>query len=225
MIKLPRSDDDKHPGQELVAVTCVCYAWPMSRDWKCSRAGCSKPLPLGVRSDAKYCSGACRVAAHRTSVVIPRELRKLSRWVRYTSSKVPLTAGGSPASSTDPVTWSSYLVVKRSKAGVGPGFVLNGDGIVCIDLDKCINPSGDFTPAARQLIELAGNTYIEVSPSGRGLHIWGRAVLSHGRCLTWNGQPVELYPRGRYMTVTGRQHGASSELGDLSRLVTAVLEG
>jgi hypothetical protein len=30
MIKLSRSDDDKHRGQELVAVTHICYAWQVA---------------------------------------------------------------------------------------------------------------------------------------------------------------------------------------------------
>lgn len=31
----------------------------------CQRDGCGKPLPAGARRGAKYCSDACRQAAHR----------------------------------------------------------------------------------------------------------------------------------------------------------------
>jgi primase-polymerase (primpol)-like protein len=62
-----------------------------------------------------------------------------------------------------------------------------------------------------------------VSPSGRGLHVWGRADLSRGRCLTFRGQPVEVYPSGRYMTVTGNRYPeSSSTLGDLSAVLATV---
>lgn len=196
----------------------------MSRSWECARPSCQKPLPLGVRADSKYCSGACRVATHRAAVTIPAELRSQPRWVRYSKTKVPLTTADRPASSTNPSTWTTYQQAKRSTVGAGLGFVLNGDGIVCIDLDGCIAPSGRITPPALALIELAGQTYIEVSPSGRGLHIWGKAALPAGRCLHWHGQPVELYPSGRYITVTGTRHAtAPSQLGSITELVNTVL--
>lgn len=176
-----------------------------------------------ARADAKYCSGRCRVAAHRQGV-IPLALRKLPRWVRYSRKKVPLTAVGGPASATNPVTWSTYGRVNASTFGAGVGFVLNGDGIVCMDLDGCIAPSGVVTPPVRELLRLAGSTYVEVSPSGRGLHIWGRAKLVSGRCVSFKGQPVEVYPSGRYITVTGQVfEGSRSQLGDVSTAIVAVL--
>src|SRR5690349_14883840 len=190
----------------------------------CARPGCVKHLPVTARRHAKYCSGACRVAAHRLEV-IPAELRGLPRWVRWMGRKIPRTVNGGMASSTDPATWSSYREAKRSTVGVGLGFVLNGDGIVCLDLDHCVGPDGALSEGADVLVRLAGDTYIEVSPSGHGLHIWGYAPgLQCGRRVTFRGQPVEVYPSGRYMTVTGRPFaGFERPLGDVSALVGAVV--
>ncbi len=156
---------------------------------------------------------------------IPVELRRLPRWVRWTGQKLPRTADGQMASSTDPSTWATFAEARRSLVGIGLGFVLNGDGIVCLDVDHCLDDRGRLTEGAAALLDLAGATYVEVSPSGNGLHIWGRAELTQGRRVSFRGQSVQLYPSGRYMTVTGKQYlGSLSVLGDVSAAVVAALD-
>jgi hypothetical protein len=125
--------------------------------------GCGRSLPLTARRHAKYYNPACRVAAHRARSTprIPVELQGLPRWVRWSSRQVPLTVDGRVASSTDPGTWSSYAKARRSTAGAGLGFVLNGDGIVCLDLDRCISESGALSEGAATLLDLTGTTYVE----------------------------------------------------------------
>jgi primase-polymerase (primpol)-like protein len=132
-----------------------------------------------------------------------------------------------PASSTDPRTWSSYKDATASAAGVGLGFVLsNEDDIVCIDLDHCLNPlTGRLAPWAAAIVRDAGTTYVEVSPSGDGLHIWGRAAVRQGRRIRRpDGTAVEIYGTGRYIAMTGRRHGnAPSVLADLGRAVGLIV--
>lgn len=115
-----------------------------------------------------------------------------------------MTVRGTSASSTNRQTWTDYQTAAAAKVGDGLGFVLNGDGIICIDLDHCLD--GQPSAEAQALIDSLPNTYIEVSPSGKGLHIWGFANLEHGRRFTRNGLSVEVYPNGRYITVTGRAY-------------------
>jgi primase-polymerase (primpol)-like protein len=130
---------------------------------------------------------------------------------------VPLTAAGAAASSTDPATWSQHADVRRFERR---GFVLNGDGIVCIDLDHCLI-EGRLTDMARRLLEQLPRTYIEVSPSGDGLHVWGRGQVMQGRCLPGG---VEVYGTGRFMTVTGRRFGrCPAVLGDLSGVLAELM--
>jgi primase-polymerase (primpol)-like protein len=192
---------------------------------KCAWSKCRKPLPVMARSDMWYCSTACRVARHRSREVIPVDMRRLPRWVRWNRRKIPLTVTGETASSTNEATWSTYPQTRKAAVGWGMGFVLNGDGIVCLDLDNCLS-EGVPSDVARELIDLAGGTYVEVSPSGRGLHIWGRAALSQGRCVIWRGQSVEIYPDGRYMTVTRvRLNDQPSVLNNVSTLIDRVLGG
>lgn len=162
---------------------------------------CGGDLPFTARDDAHFCSGRCRVAAHRSGPRIAPELRRCDRWVRRSKKKVPLTPSGRYASSTDPGTWSSLPAVKASRRGAGIGFVLNGDGIVCLDLDHCLD-DGELLPWARPIIEALPSTWIEVSPSGDGLHVWGKGDAEPGRRVAVAGGYVEIYSQGRYITVT-----------------------
>ncbi len=149
---------------------------------------CGGDMPLAARSHARTCSTRCRVALHRAAKqnALPAELtdpRQVGPTVRLSAMKVPLTVAGKAASSTDPRTWSSYRDAAASTVGAGLGFVLSDvDDIVCLDLDHCLNPlTGRLAPWAAAIVRDAGATYVEVSPSGDGLHIWGRADVRHGR--------------------------------------------
>ncbi len=162
---------------------------------------CGTPVTAGARGrKPKFCGTACRVRSHRGHN-IPLELRQLPRWVRH-RNKVPITLRNTAASSTDPLTWAEYADAAQSNLGDGLGFVLNGDGLTCIDLDHCFD--GRPSPEAEALIAGLPKTYVEISPSGHGLHIWCYTTLVQGRRFTRNGLSVEVYPKGRYITVTGK---------------------
>jgi primase-polymerase (primpol)-like protein len=148
-------------------------------------------------------------------------MTSLRRWVRWRPvqrngrwTKLPVQASGRAASSTDPRTWTSF-----DEAAAGParriGFVL-GAGIGCIDLDHCLI-DGRPNEATRDLLAMMPETWIEVSPSGDGLHVWGQLPEGAGRVSSFNGQSVEIYSAGRYITVTGnRWAGSPAVLADLS---------
>jgi primase-polymerase (primpol)-like protein len=157
-----------------------------------------------ARADARYCSARCRVYANRAAPRIPLELTSRARWIRHSATKVPLSVSGTWASSTQPWTWSNYAAATASTAGVGLGFVLNGDGIGCYDLDHCIT-DGKLSGAAREFIDGTPHFYAERSPSGDGLHLWVLAPAQPGWRRTIDGLSVEFYTRDRYMTVTGRK--------------------
>ncbi|MFE2549012.1 bifunctional DNA primase/polymerase [Streptomyces sp. NPDC059355] len=186
---------------------------------------CAAPLPMMARQHARFCDTRCRSKAHRAAKAdaTPHELRTRDRWIRRSGDKIPLTVAGMAASSTDPRTWSTHTDAAASSAGVGLGFVLSDeDDIVCIDLDHCLNPlTGRLAPWAAAVVRDAGATYVEVSPSGDGLHIWGRAYVRQGRRIRRpDGTAVEIYGTGRYIAMTGRRHGnAPSLLTDVSTLI------
>ena len=155
-----------------------------------------------ARSDARFCSTKCRVYFSRTGVV-PKVLTSRARWIRFSESKVPLRVSGGNASSTDSSSWSSYGVAVKSRVGVGVGFVLNGDGIACYDLDHCF-VDGSPTVEAVEFVRSVNPFYVEVSPSGDGLHAWVFAERSKGFRRRIGGLNVEFYSDARYLTVTGR---------------------
>lgn len=158
----------------------------------------------------RFCSTRCRVAFHRSAV--PTELRSRDRWVAWTTSgraKRPIQIDGSPASSTDPSTWTSYA---RVRAHARKGFIL-GDGIGCIDLDHCL-VNGAPNGAAVQFMASLPETYTEISPSGDGLHLWFLMTEAPGTKRTVDGLSVETYSVSRYITVTGKRFGRCQRLSE-----------
>lgn len=144
------------------------------------------------------------------------------RWVRREKTKRPVTLARKPASSTNPSTWASYAEAKDSTVGAGLGFVL-GDGVGCIDLDHCFI-DGDLAGWAEEIVASCPATFMEVSQSGDGLHIFGLLPEGGGRNLRSGERSVEFYSAGRYIAVTGdRFRGSPSKLADLSGVVASVL--
>lgn len=85
------------------------------------------------------------------------------------------------------------------------GFVLNGDGIACVDLDHVL-VDGVLDPRARCFLDGLDSFYVEVSPSGDGIHAWVEGGSPDGRKVFTleDGLKVEWYSTGRYLTVTGK---------------------
>ncbi|RSX53952.1 hypothetical protein D2E25_0258 [Bifidobacterium goeldii] len=144
---------------------------------------------------------------------VPAEMALADRWMRWRritrgdgTTKQPITVDGLPASSTDPSTWSPLVVAESSNAGDGLGFAL-GNGIACIDLDHCYDSRGYLTDWAKMIIApVEGRTYIEISPSGEGLHIWGVTGERTGiKVRNDLGMNIEAYSQGRYITYTGHK--------------------
>jgi len=160
-------------------------------------------------------------------LAMPPELCRVPRWVVH-KQKVPYraTAINSKASSTDPTSWASFSQAQTAyeEGGYdGVGFVLNGDGIVGIDLDKCVK-AGQPAPEAMHLLDRIGARYIEVSPSGTGLRGFGYGDNIGGKRGQLDGVNVELYAMGRYLTVTGRPivNGPLVQLLGFSEAATAL---
>jgi len=139
---------------------------------------------------------------------IPSELKDLDRWVVWREGKIPYDAKyvNSRASSTNPDTWASFdqatTAYEECDQALGIGFVLNGDGLCGIDIDHCIHDA-EIDPAALQLLDHLGTSYISISPSGTGLRAFGYATpLLQGVKGTYEGLAVELYSNQRYLTIT-----------------------
>lgn len=94
---------------------------------------------------------------------------------------------------------------------------------MCIDLDHALL-DGELRPWARRIVDRLPETYIEVSPSGAGLHVWGFGSVERGRRIRRGDSSVEVYDRGRYITVTRQPfENAPSRLADLTRVIADLL--
>ena len=139
---------------------------------------------------------------------IPFELRERPQWVIWRAverddgktTKVPYRADGTGrASSTDAFTWSTFeaaLAGAETLSAEGLGFVFTeSDPYFGLDLDD------ELSAADRAAIVLALDTYTELSPSGKGMHVVGRGSLyGAGRHPAGLG----VFDRSRYFTFTGR---------------------
>jgi hypothetical protein len=162
---------------------------------------------------------------------IPQSLIEQRRWVCWAAvpkqrndgteefTKVPRRPDQPrvAASSTDASTWATFdeaLAAYEAGAVAGIGFVL-GDGIMGIDLDSVRDPdTGALEPAAQAIVERL-DTYTEVSPSGTGVKMILRGTVPQGRKRPADGLDVEMYPSGRFFTLTGlRVPGTPPEVAD-----------
>ena len=133
-------------------------------------------------------------------------LKTFNQWLCWKDDggKIPKSPHANRnGSSTNPETWSDYATaaaaVKRF-GYTGVGFVFTKKaGIIGIDLDDCLDDAGNLTPWAAEIVT-ALDSYTELSPSKRGLHIYVCGSLP-GNGL--NTPTVEMYDQGRYFTWTG----------------------
>jgi hypothetical protein len=159
------------------------------------------------------------------SAGVPDTLKSIAQWVVWRLefrnekwTKVPYQAAtGQRAASTDPETWTTFdAAIAAYETGdySGIGFVFTSeDEFAGVDLDHCIR--GD--EYAEWAVEIAAEfqTYVEISPSGTGLHVL--MIGTKPRMATRPGEKepckktgfpndgaVEVYETGRYLAITGR---------------------
>lgn len=101
------------------------------------------------------------------------------------------------------VEWKDYNNRKPFSdvhGNVGIVFDKSVDLLVGLDLDDCIDETGQYNAQAAKAIELFwGKAYIERSIRGRGLHFIFYANLG----ISFNAKPIEYYEQGRYFTFSG----------------------
>ncbi len=62
----------------------------------------------------------------------------------------------------------------RIQQQLGLGFVLTEDDpYTCVDLDGCVGKHGQIDVRTREILDLLSG-WVELSPSGTGLHVWVR---------------------------------------------------
>jgi len=112
---------------------------------------------------------------------------------------------GRKAKINDPSHWSSYdeaVARKQRDKLAGVGYVLtDDDDLTGADLDDVRDPqTGEVQGWVMDILEL-GESYAEVSPSGKGIRIFWRGKVE--KATTNKKKNVEIYGDGRYLTITG----------------------
>jgi RecA-family ATPase len=119
------------------------------------------------------------------------------------------------ASTGDPHTWSTYeeaaAAAQRAQLrGMwgGTGFVLLNTDVTGIDIDKCIGDEGNISAEALAIIRRC-DSYTEISPSTRGVRIFGLSKSSEPYTMLQSmpgGGRLEVYRNTkRFLTITGNQ--------------------
>jgi primase-polymerase (primpol)-like protein len=154
---------------------------------------------------------------------VPSDLAELPRWAVWRmegGAKIPYRVDGGRASSTNPQHWGEIGCARRARvsgAFSGLAFVFfKEDGLVGIDLDDSLDTDGNLKPPFRGMVERFGDTYIELSPSDRGLKMWVRGTLpANLPKVAVESGGVEMYDHARYFTFTGRRfRGAPLQVED-----------
>ena len=163
---------------------------------------------------------------------IPAMLKLHPNWVawgiRDASPKAPFNPESllldrpSPAKAGVRETWGSYLAATECvMRGLAQGIGYEFDGCVYgVDLDNVIE-NGTLTSQALEVVEKL-SSYTEVSPSGKGLHIFVLApdanIMRHRKKDFF----LEIYKEGRYFTVTGDVYGDVNNIETRSAELQAV---
>lgn len=153
---------------------------------------------------------------------IPFEMKQYRQWVLWKFenvndkiTKVPYSLNGNKASVNNPISWHSFNEVITAQGYDGIGFVLTeNDPFAFIDLDHTENQE-EFHKQQTIYANFI-DTYAELSPSGKGLHIICKGKLPHGR----RRGSVEIYSSLRFMTMTGNIYNNRNIIDCQSKLNT-----
>ena len=126
---------------------------------------------------------------------------------------------GEYADSVNPATWTTFDKARafvKEKGYTTVAYALDGkDGICCIDLDGCLDENGEYSALAKETMNKCGKTYMELSLSKKGLHIFGKTKGMDVRSFSKDGD-MEFYQSGRFISMTG-DGTAYSQLESLDR--------
>jgi putative DNA primase/helicase len=150
---------------------------------------------------------------------VPTELANYPQWVSWSGTlgetgkikKIPISPRtGRFAHTNASGTWGTFeeaVDFSREHNLPGVGFVFTeNDDFVGIDFDDCFDPAtGEIDGEALDVIERL-DTYTEISPSGRGIHVIAKGKLPTG---SRKSGKVEMYDDRRFFTITGKPFNGS----------------
>lgn len=137
---------------------------------------------------------------------LPDEMKNLKRFIGFRieilngkTTKIPFSLINNRSTGwNDKEKWLSFNEIKSKNENLG--FVLDNDYIFCVDLDYSIK-YGKLTDMAKNIIDDFKGTYIEISQTGQGLHIFGKGNIPSNMIKPSEG--LEIYKENRYIALTG----------------------
>lgn len=131
---------------------------------------------------------------------------------------------GQVVSAHDPQYWTDAQTAIAACANYGSnygvGFTFtNQDNFWFLDIDNCLHADNTWSPLAVSLCNHFNGCAVEVSQSGKGLHIFGSGVAPSHSCKNVD-LGLEFYHFGRFVALTG-----SGVIGTCSFDATHLLPG
>jgi len=153
---------------------------------------------------------------------IPTSLKERQQWLLWQYeydgkrwTKVPKQSNGRHASTKHPDTWTTFDKVRdeyQTGGFDGIGIVLVDD-LFGIDFDHVLDANRNPEAWADEVLRQFPGTYVEISPSGDGLHLFGLGELVDcGK--SGPGNRLECYDQKspRYFTMTGHEFRSGYEV-------------
>lgn len=151
---------------------------------------------------------------------LPQALQALAaycQWIVWISrpgrqpgkvDKLPVHhATGAVHDAHDPAIWTDAdtAIAAAARLGGGVGFVLTeADPFWFLDVDNCLQPDGrTWSPPAVELCQRFAGAAVEISQSGRGLHIISKGTAPEPRRKKAPDNSFDLYTDGRFIALTG----------------------
>lgn len=127
----------------------------------------------------------------------------------------------------DPALWCTYddALAAAIQRGQGVAYVFNeGDGYWFLDIDNAWDAStGEWSPVAQHLMTCwGGHAGVEVSQSGTGLHVFGRASSIPDHACRNVSLGLELYHTDRFVAFTDHQSFGAID-ADTGPVLTAII--
>lgn len=132
-----------------------------------------------------------------------------NQWLNYRLTPQPggklkkeaVGRGGYRVDPTDPARWMSYA--EAAATGLPLAFSFSeSDPFFFLDIDNALSDSGDWSVLARSLCDRLAGAAVEISSSGRGLHIFGVGSVGDHRNRQ-DALGLEFYTKGRFVALTG----------------------
>ncbi|RPI66338.1 MAG: hypothetical protein EHM38_10255, partial [Geobacteraceae bacterium] len=166
---------------------------------------------------------------------VPTELANYPQWVSWSGTlgengktrKIPISPkSGRFAQTNASGSWGTFeeaVEFSREHNLPGIGFVFSEhDDFVGIDFDDCIDSAtGAVESEVLEVIQRL-DTYTEISPSGRGIHVIAKGKLPAG---SRKAGKVEIYDDRRFFTITGKSfNGTPAEVREKQNEIREVYQ-